>query len=59
MGNFPKVMKQAISLRKTVDDKSIWFEVPPVTDNIMGIDLVWKPVGFVKHSGFDIMAKRC
>lgn len=48
-----------MALRKTADDKNIWFEVPPVTENIMGIDLVWKPVGFAKSQGFDIMTKRC
>lgn len=59
MGNFPRIVRLALGLRKTEDGKNIWFEVPPVTENIMGIDLVWKPVGFIKSQGFDIMSKRC
>jgi len=39
--------------------KQIWVETQPVTENIMNIDLVWKPSNFQKSSGFEMMSKRC
>lgn len=43
------------------EGRQIWNEVPPRTETIptAPIDLVWKPVGFVKRDGYDIMHRRC
>lgn len=57
-GNFPKVVRDALALRRTSTGHPIWLEVQPVTDTIMGIDFVWKPVNFIRQHGFDMMAKR-
>ena len=58
-GNFPKVVRDALALRLDADGEPIWAETEPITDNIPGIDLVWKPVGFMRQHGFDMMGKRC
>lgn len=57
-GNFPQVVRDALALRRTGSGQPIWLEVQPVTDTIMGIDFVWKPVNFIRQHGFDMMAKR-
>ena len=53
------MVREAIALRKTTDGSNIWNEVPAVTENILNMDLVWKPVGFVRNSAFDYMSRRC
>ena len=58
-GNFPKVVRLALALRKNTAGKPIFMEVSPITDNICNIDLVWKPVAFCKHHGYDMMTRRC
>lgn len=58
-GNFPNVVREALALRRFPDGRPIWSEVKADTDNIMAMDLVWKPVGFVRAHGYDMMAKRC
>lgn len=57
-GNFPQVVRDALALRRNGAGQPIWLEVQPVTDTIMGIDFVWKPVNFVRQHGFDMMTKR-
>jgi hypothetical protein len=46
LGNFPQVVRDALKLRKNKDDKTIWNEMEPNTNNMAGIDFVWKPVNF-------------
>ena len=58
-GNFPNVIREALALRRFPGDKPIWKELKPETDNIPSMDLVWKPVGFVRTNGYDMMMKRC
>lgn len=59
LGNFPNVIREALALRRFPDDAPIWKEVKPETDNIPSMDMVWKPVGFVRTNGYDMMMKRC
>jgi hypothetical protein len=33
-------------------------EIEPKSDNVQTMDLVWKPVNFVRSAGFDSMARR-
>ena len=39
-------VRQALALRKTPSGKPIWIEALAVTENIMNMDLVWKPVNY-------------
>ena len=57
-GNFPNVIREALALRRFYDDSPVWNEVKADTDNILEMDLVWKPVGFVRTHAYDVMAKR-
>lgn len=57
-GNFPNVIRDALALRRFHDDTPIWNEIKPETDNITSMDMVWKPVGFVRTNGYDMMMKR-
>ena len=57
-GNFPQVVRDALALRLTASGQPIWVEVSPVTDTILGIDFVWKPVNFIRSHGFDMMTRR-
>lgn len=57
-GNFPKIIRDALALRRNAAGEQIWLEVQPVTDTIMGIDFVWKPVNFNRAHGFDMITKR-
>lgn len=61
LGNFPHVVRDALALRVDPAGKQVWNELPPKTDTICTsvIDLIWKPVNFVKREGFDLMYKRC
>jgi hypothetical protein len=45
-GNFPNVVRSALALRKDKNGISIWKEMPADTDQIMDMDLVWKPFNF-------------
>jgi len=52
-------VREALALRRFYDERPIWNEVKADTDKILEMDLVWKPVGFVRTHAFDMMAKRC
>lgn len=47
-----------MALRRNAAGQPIWLEVQAVTDTIMGIDFVFKPVNFQRQHGFDMMTKR-
>ena len=55
LGNFPNVIREALALRRFPDGTPIWKEVKPETENIPSMDMVWKPVGFVRTNGYDMM----
>jgi hypothetical protein len=59
LGNYPQVVRDALALRVDQDRQPIWKEVVPKTENIGGMDLVWKPVNFLRSHGFGLMGKRC
>ena len=58
-GNYPQVIRDALKLRKNKEGKSIWQEIEPNTNAMMGIDFVWKPVNFQRQAGWEMMFKRC
>jgi hypothetical protein len=39
-------VRQALALRKTPSGKPIWIEAVAVSENIMNMDMVWKPVNY-------------
>lgn len=51
-------MRQALALRKTPSGKPIWIEAVAVSENIMNMDMVWKPVNYQRSKGFEQMSKR-
>jgi len=57
-GNYPNVIREALALRVDSDNKPLWTEVDPKTDCIPNMDLVWKPVNFVRTNAHDLMSKR-
>lgn len=59
LGNFPQVVRDAFALRVDEDMKPLWKEVEPKTENVVNMDLVWKPVNFIKSQSFDLMMRRC
>jgi hypothetical protein len=59
LGNFPQVVRDALALRVDSEREPIWKEVVPKTENIGSMDLVWKPVNFIRAQGFDLMTRRC
>lgn len=52
------MVRQAFALRRDAQGVEIWSEVEPVTDDIVNMDFVWKPVNFQRSHGFDMMARR-
>mgnify|MGYP000855140589 FL=1 len=52
------MVRDALALRLDTNKKQIWNEVEAKTDNIPNIDLVWKPVNFIRSVNFETMAKR-